>query len=178
MSESRRNVLGLLKKELAFLDREGYRRSPSFPWRSRYIFEESPSCPNFADRTRPHRCTDCWLMEFVAPHLRTEQTPCRFVELAAKGLTVDSLYRCGTLAESEQALRQWLRQRIREFEADLEVTSELGTPNQLRAGYATQIEEPADKKDYGRKASATGTPASRFQDWSPNAEAGPRFPHR
>ena len=105
MSESRKNVLELLKKELAFLDKGGYRRSPGFPWRARYIFDESPSCPNFVDRTRPHRCTDCWLMEFVAPDLRAEQVPCRFVELTANGVTVDSLYRCGTLAESEQALR-------------------------------------------------------------------------
>jgi hypothetical protein len=125
MSESRRDVLELLKKELAFLDRGGYRRSPSFPWRARYIFEESPSCPNFADRTRSHRCTDCWLMEFVAPDLRSEQVPCRFVELTATGVTVDSLYRCGTLPESEQALRQWLRQRVRELETDLQTTSEL-----------------------------------------------------
>ena len=134
MRENRRNVLGLLKEELAFLDRGGYRRSPSFPWRARYIFEESPSCPNFTDRTRPHRCLDCWLMEFVAPDLRAEQVPCRFVELAPNGLTVDSLYRCGTLAEAEQALRQWLHQRIREMETNLQTTSELETTRKLKAG--------------------------------------------
>ena len=132
MNESRKNVLGLLKKELAFLDRGGYRRCPSFPWRARYIFEESPSCPNFAHRTRPHRCTDCWLMEFVAPDLRVEQVPCRFVELAASGVTVDSLYRCGTLAESEQALRQWPHQRIRELET--QSTGERETAIELQAG--------------------------------------------
>ena len=134
MNESCRNILGLLKKELAFLDSGGYRRSPSFPWRARYIFEESPSCPNFADRTRPHRCTDCWLMEFVAPDLRDEQVPCRFVELITSGVTVDSLYRCGTLAESEQALRQWLLERMRELETQVQNTSELETPLELDAG--------------------------------------------
>lgn len=55
-------------------------------------------------------------MEFVEPELRTEQVPCRFVQLAANGVTVDSLYRCGTLAESEEALRNWLHERIRELE--------------------------------------------------------------
>jgi hypothetical protein len=134
MNDSRRNVLGLLKKELAFLDSGGYRRSSSFPWRARYIFEESPSCPNFADRTRPHRCTDCWLMEFVAPDLRAEQTPCRFVELTANGVTVDALYRCGTLAESEQALRHWLHERIRELETDLQTARGLDTSSERKTG--------------------------------------------
>jgi len=55
-------------------------------------------------------------MTFVAPDLRTEQVPCRFVELAANGRSVDSLYRSGTPEESEEALRRWLRQRIREIE--------------------------------------------------------------
>jgi hypothetical protein len=119
MKESREKLLELLKRELAFLESGGYRPSPNFPWRARYIFEESPICPNSSDRTRPHRCIDCWLMEFVAPDLRTEQVPCRFVEVAAEGVTVDSLYRCGTLAESEEALRHWLCERIREVERDL-----------------------------------------------------------
>lgn len=120
-------VLELLKKELAFLESGGYKRSPSFPWRVPYTFEESPSCPNFADRTRPHRCVDCWLMEFVAPELRTEQVPCRFVELA-NGVTVDSLYRSGTLAESEQALATWLQQRIRGVEEQIREAKEVLPP--------------------------------------------------
>ena len=36
----------------------------------------------------------------------------------ATGLTVDSLYRCGTPAESEEALRSWLQRRIHEVEAE------------------------------------------------------------
>jgi hypothetical protein len=114
--EDRTKVLQLLKKELAFVDGGGYRHSPRFPWRAGYIFEESPSCPNFSDRTRTHHCEECWLMEFVTPELRSEQVPCRFIQLAENGVTVDSLYRCGTLVESEQVLRDWLHERIREFE--------------------------------------------------------------
>ncbi len=34
-------------------------------------------------------------------------------------MTVDSLYRCGTPAESEEALRSWLHQRIHEVEAEM-----------------------------------------------------------
>ena len=124
MNENRTMVLELLRKELAFLECGGYRHSPHSPWRAGYIFEESPSCPNFSDRARPHLCKDCWLMEFVASELRTEQVPCRFVELATNGMTVDSLYRCGTLAESEEALRTWLRQRIRDIEEQVREAKE------------------------------------------------------
>ena len=56
-------------------------------------------------------------MQFVAPELREEQVPCRFVDLTGTGLTVDSLYRCGTPAESEETLRSWLQRRIHEVEA-------------------------------------------------------------
>lgn len=115
--------LELLKNELEFLDSGGYKHSPRTPWRAAYIFEESPSCPNFSDRARPHFCEDCWLMEFVAPGLRSEQVPCRFVQLAKNGLTVDSLYRCGTPAESEEVLRKWLHERIRELDQQVRFTS-------------------------------------------------------
>ena len=125
MNESRARVLELLKKELAFLERGGYGQSVRCPWRAPYIFEESPSCPNFSDRARPHLCEDCWLIEFVAPEFRSEQVPCRFVELAPYGVSVDSLYRCGTQAESEEALRQWLHQRIRELEGQVETAKQL-----------------------------------------------------
>ena len=124
MNQDRVTVLRLLKNELDFLESAGYRRSPRFPWRAPYICEESPSCPNFSNRTRPHRCVDCWLMEFVAPDLRTEQVPCRFVQLAP-GVTVDSLYRCATLAESEETLRHWLHERIRELEEQVREAKEL-----------------------------------------------------
>ena len=125
MNEGRGRILELLKKELAFLECGGYKHSPHSAWRAAYIFEESPSCPNYSDRARPHECADCWLMEFVAPELRTEQVPCRFVELAANGVTVDSLYRCGTQLESKEALRHWLHERIRELEEQVSATREL-----------------------------------------------------
>ena len=128
MNSDRKSVLQLLKKELEFVDSGGYKNLPRAPWRARYIFEESPSCPNFSDRARPHLCEDCWLMEFVARELRSEQVPCRFVELAANGVTVDSLYRCGTPAESEEALRRWLHERIRELEGEVSKAECISSP--------------------------------------------------
>src|SRR5580765_8440855 len=111
-------MLRTLQAELNFLDRGGYRAS-AFRWRSPYVFEESPSCPNFSDRARPHRCEDCWLMEFVPLESRDEQVPCRFVQLTPDGMTIDSLYRYGTPAETEEILGSWLRTRIRELEKQL-----------------------------------------------------------
>jgi hypothetical protein len=55
-------------------------------------------------------------MEFVPAEWRDEQVPCRFVQLTPEGVTVDSLYRYGTPAETEEALGRWLRGRIREME--------------------------------------------------------------
>jgi hypothetical protein len=124
MKTDRETVLQLLKSELAFLNSGGYKHCLPAPWRAAYIFEESPSCPNFPYQGQPFACEDCWLMEFVAPEFRAEPVPCRFVQLTANGVTVDSLYRCGTQAESEEALRGWLNQRIQELEAELRGTAE------------------------------------------------------
>ena len=127
METNPQTVLQLLKSELEFLDKGGYTHHPRSSWRAPYIFEDSPSCPNSSDRARPHLCEECWLMQFVAPDLREEQVPCRFVDLSGNGVTVDSLYRCGTPMESEETLRRWLRERIRELEAELQAGREIET---------------------------------------------------
>ena len=119
MTNNSRDTLQLLRRELEFLDGGGYRRCPRSPWRAGYVFEESPNCPNYGDKVQPHECTDCWLMQFVPAELRVEQVPCRFVQLTANGITVDSLYRCGTPAESEEVLRRWLQDSIRELETQV-----------------------------------------------------------
>jgi hypothetical protein len=119
VARSRQDVLDLLRVELEFVESGGYQRSARSPWRPPYVFEESPSCPNFSDRARPHRCADCWLMEFVPPESRDEQVPCRFVQLTADGITIDSLYRYGTPGETEKVLGAWLRGRIREMEEQI-----------------------------------------------------------
>ena len=122
---NRRNVLQLLKAELQFVENGGYRRSERSPWRPPYVFEESPSCPNYSDRSRPHLCSECWLLQFVAHDLRDEQVPCRFVQLTPEGVTIDSLYRYGSTAETEDLLSEWLQRSIREIETELADASDL-----------------------------------------------------
>jgi len=119
VARSRQGVLDPLRAEMEFVESGGYQRSARSPWRPPYVFEESPSCPNFSDRTRPHRCEECWLMEFVPPESRDEQVPCRFVRLTADGITIDSLYRYGSPEETEEVLGSWLRGRIREMEEQI-----------------------------------------------------------
>lgn len=113
-----RDLLQRLRAELEFLDNGGYRHSRS-SWHAPYVFEESPSCPNFSEPSRPHICEECWLVQFVPPDLRDEQIPCRFIQLAPNGVTVDSLYRYGTPEETEKALHKWLQARIHELESEL-----------------------------------------------------------
>jgi hypothetical protein len=132
MENSRQTLLNLLKCELEFVKAGGYRRSAHSPWRAPYIFEESPNCPNFFDRTRQHLCHDCWLMRFVPLDYRDEQIPCRFVQLG-NGITVDSLYRCGTPAETEEMLLEWLRVRIHELETELQFAPKNEIEGQLES---------------------------------------------
>lgn len=117
MVPSRHDLLKRLRTELEFLQSGGYRDSQS-SWRARYVFEESPSCPHFSDPSLPHPCQECWLIEFVPPDLRDETAPCRFIQLAANGVTVDSLYGHGTAVETEEALRRWLQGRTQELESE------------------------------------------------------------
>ncbi|MFI5059659.1 MAG: hypothetical protein ACHQLQ_15935 [Candidatus Acidiferrales bacterium] len=114
--QDKRNVLQILKAELAFLERGGYRRVPRYPWRPNFVFEDSPTCINFADRSRQQPCLDCPLIAFVPENRRAAQFPCRHIPLTRGGETVNSFYEWGTEDELESALREWLLETIRDFE--------------------------------------------------------------
>ncbi len=47
MDKDERDLLDVLKFELAFLEKGGYGRSPRESWRQPLIFEDSPSCMNY-----------------------------------------------------------------------------------------------------------------------------------
>jgi len=115
--QDKRNVLQILKAELAFLERGGYRRVPRYPWRPNFVFEDSPTCINFADRSRQQPCTECPLIEFVAENRRATQFPCRHIPLTQGGETVNSFYEWGTEEELENAVREWLLETIKELES-------------------------------------------------------------
>lgn len=118
MSHKNREILGILRFELKFLEGGGYARSPHAPWRAPYIFEDSPTCLNFKDSARPRPCSECLLTQLVPPDLREQDVPCRFIPLNDKGQTVDSLYHTGTQVELAETLRDWLHREIRRIEGE------------------------------------------------------------
>ena len=114
----KREILEVLKFELEFLEKGGYHRSVRTPWRPQFIFEDSPSCPNFNAQGERVPCSECVLMDLVPSERRLEKVPCRFVPLNETGETIDYFYKCGTQQELELALQGWLRKTIQRLEAE------------------------------------------------------------
>ncbi len=111
-----RDLLQVLKAELAFLELGGYRSGPRFPWRPNFVFEDSPTCINFKDPEKNRPCNDCILMQLVPADRQTTRYPCRHIPLTQTGETVSSFYEWGTEAELEVALRNWLVRTIASLE--------------------------------------------------------------
>ena len=109
----KRNLSEVLKSELEFLNSGGYRK-PS--WRPQFVFEDSPTCPNFGHSERQEPCSECILMQLVPPEKRGAKVPCRYIRLNDRGDTIESLYRSGTQDELESALRTWLTREIENLE--------------------------------------------------------------
>lgn len=126
MAQDNRDILEVLRFELSFLQDGGYGRSPQSPWRAPAIFEDSPICPNFCDPARPHPCESCLLEQFVPADRRAEAIPCRFIELTARGESVEDFYRTGTHADMEEALADWLRAQIKRIEEERGISGQRG----------------------------------------------------
>lgn len=118
MTKDNRDLLDVLKAELNFLGKGGYRNTARVPWRPQFIFQDSPTCLNF-DSTRPSRpCSDCILMQLVPEDSRSKKIPCRYIPLTEQGETIESFYRTGTQEELEAAVRQWLETMITQLERE------------------------------------------------------------
>lgn len=115
MPESRIEIVNLLKKELAFLERGGY--GGTLPWRPVSMFLDSPSCPNRLDAERTTPCSQCWLFQFVPKRFHQEMEACHFIPLNDDGESVHSMSRQYRPAEVEAALKMWLEKEIQHLEA-------------------------------------------------------------
>jgi hypothetical protein len=116
MTNDNRDLLSVLKKELEFLEKDGYRNTARTSWRPQFVFEDSPTCLNF-DATRQGRpCSECLLTELVPEDRQTKKFPCRYIPLNEQGQTIDSFYRSGTRDELESELRRWLEAKIERLE--------------------------------------------------------------
>ena len=112
MPKENRDIVGILKSELEFLERGGYRESERARWRPQFIFEDSPTCINYGRRENFRPCSECPLMQFVPPDCREERIPCRHIPLNTEGYAIDTYYRMGTYEELEAAVATWLRDTI------------------------------------------------------------------
>ena len=116
MATDDRDPLEVLIAELEFLEKGGYTSSPKSPWRPRFVFQDSPTCPNYDRKQDLVSCKECILLHFVPPDSRNEKVPCRHIPLNTAGYTVDTFYRLGTQEELEEALAIWLRKTIYRLE--------------------------------------------------------------
>src|SRR5215467_3388585 len=118
-----RDLLQVLKTELAFLERGGYKKTARAPWRAPFYFEDSPTCPRlvrFSPGIQP--CRECVLFPLVPGNVKAEPLPCRHIPLNAQGDTLDSLYRWATPLEMREILDAWLRRMIARLECERPAT--------------------------------------------------------
>jgi hypothetical protein len=116
MSDDKRDILEALKFELAFLEQGGYGRSVRTPKTPTKIFQDSLSCINFCEPTRPHPCNECFLTDFVPGDVQREDVPCHHIPLNAEGETVDTLR--DNRLKLEETLEAWLRATIHRIEQE------------------------------------------------------------
>jgi hypothetical protein len=113
MAKDDRDVLDLLREELAFVEQGGYGRSVRTPWLSKAAFQDSPTCINYADPNRSRPCSECHLIDFVDSEYMSAEVPCHFIPLNEAGETIQDLEANGNQARLETTLKEWMRSRIR-----------------------------------------------------------------
>lgn len=116
MAKDGRDLLELLKEELDFVEMGGYGRSVRTPWLPKSIFQDSLTCLNYGYPYRAHPCSECHLIDFVAPEHRTEMVPCHFIPLDEAGDTIEDLDSEENQNKTERLVKEWVRQRIQELE--------------------------------------------------------------
>ena len=116
MAKDDRDILELLKEELAFVEQGGYGRSVRTPWLPKSAFQDSLTCINFGDPDRAHPCNDCHLIDFVANEQRSQEVPCHLIALNEDGETIEDLEAQDNQAKLETTLKQWMRVNITQIQ--------------------------------------------------------------
>ena len=117
MTKDDRDLLELLKDELSFVEQGGYGRSVRTPWLPKSAFQDSLTCINYGYPYRAHPCSDCQMLDFVAPDHHGEEVPCHFITLNEAGETIEDLEQKNQQGRIEMLLRKWLQARIGELES-------------------------------------------------------------
>ena len=116
MRNDERGLIEVLRAELKFIEKRGYRQAARAAWRPHFMFQDSPTCLNFDPTQPPKPCSDCILMQLVPEKAQGDKVPCRYIPLNEHGETIDSFYRTGTPEELEAAVMQWLKTTIERLE--------------------------------------------------------------
>ena len=116
MANDDRDLLTLLKDELRFIEQGGYGRSVRTPWKEKSAFQDSLTCINYGYPHRPHSCNECHLIDFVTLDNRNTEIPCHHIPLNASGETIQELESEENQHKLEEALKQWLKTKIKELE--------------------------------------------------------------
>lgn len=117
MLHHQQESLHALKFELEFLERGGYERSVREPRKELAIFQDSPSCLNYASPVKTIPCSECFLMDFVPSEKRSEAIPCHHIPLNEQGDTIASLEGRGDDFTVQEAMRNWLHKTIDQLQA-------------------------------------------------------------
>lgn len=118
MTKGKRDLLDVLKAELAFLEKGGYHVTARVPWRPQFLFQDSPTCLNFDPAELQRPCGECVLVQLLPEKLRDKKIACRYIPLNERGETIDSFYRSGTQEELEAAFSRWLKTAIARLEKE------------------------------------------------------------
>ena len=118
MAADNRDLLTVLRAELAFVENGGYSHAARAAWRPQFLFQDSPTCLNFDPTQQTRPCKECVLMELVPPQARKLKIPCRYIPLNNQEETADFFYRSGTQDELEAAAKQWLKDTIARLERE------------------------------------------------------------
>lgn len=116
MAQAKRDLLEVLKLEIEFVRNGGYR--PASAWRSKLIFEDSPTCLNFGLPEHSRPCSECVMLQLVPDEHRGERIPCRHIPINEHKETIQSLYDTAPPQELEAQLTEWLMNMIQRLEAE------------------------------------------------------------
>jgi len=116
MAKDDRDILELLKQELAFIEQGGYGRSVRTPWLPKSAFQDSLTCINYAYPYRAHPCDECNLIGFVPHDHQGEVIPCHYIPLNEAGETIEDLEAQNNQPRLEATLKRWMRMKIEEIE--------------------------------------------------------------
>ena len=118
MAKDDRDILEILQEELDFIEKGGYGRSVRTPWLPKSIFQDSLSCLNYGYPYRAHPCSECHLLDFVAPEDRSQTVPCHHIPLDKAGDTIEELESDGPEYRMQNLVREWLRSQINQIQTE------------------------------------------------------------